>query len=419
MAKVNSAASLVGYGKVPDLGWRRGGLALAKNGLPKPNTIVLNGREIIADTVQFQIRTYENRKAVYVTVGSDYREAKALLERMQVTRQREALDARLGITLPKSALELAAEDADREAKRKTLKDWVAEYIATKDGLSRHSETLYKCIPHFAGHCGKRYLEDVTAQDVTNWYNSLKSDDYAQRTCQTRYSTLRGWFKYCGVNSDTLIDSATHKRLNKKPDPQTEPYTQDELDALFAGCDLYNRVVFTLLLCTGLREQEATNLTWNQIKWKENKIVVLGEHEVYVPGRKKPIVFKTKTGKGREIPLFESLKTLLLEWRKQNPKTIFVIGTKADLPNTHLLRTLKRRVAAAELGCGTCYACAAQTGCEAWYLHKFRHTFAHRCLDKFTIHQVSKWLGHSSLEVTSIYLSGTPKEADADPFAQAA
>ena len=115
MASVVSAASLVIYGKVPDLGWRRGGIALTKNGLPKPGIIVISGREVLAENATFQIRTYENRKAVYVPVGSDYREAKALLERRQVTREREALDARLGITLPKSAKELAAEEADRQA----------------------------------------------------------------------------------------------------------------------------------------------------------------------------------------------------------------------------------------------------------------------------------------------------------------
>jgi site-specific recombinase XerD len=34
----------------------------------------------------------------------------------------------------------------------------------------------------------------------------------------------------------------------------------------------------------------------------------------------------------------------------------------------------------------------------------------------TIHQVSKWLGHHDLSVTSIYLSGNAADPDKDPFA---
>src|ERR1700735_1619774 len=112
MAKVGSAATLVLYGKVPDLGWRRGTIVFARNGVPKPGIMLVSGREVTASHLAFQIRTYVNRQASYVTVGTDYREAKALLERMQDTRKREALDARLGIAQPKSAAELAADEAE-------------------------------------------------------------------------------------------------------------------------------------------------------------------------------------------------------------------------------------------------------------------------------------------------------------------
>jgi len=416
MAKVNAAASLIIQGKVPDLGWRRGLIPFGKNGLPKPGFLIINGAEVRAEQMQFQIRTYENRQAKYVTVGSNYREAAALLERMQDTRQREALDERLGIAVPKSAKELAAEAAEREASRKTLQQWVEDYLATKVGLSRHSSTLYKCIPAFAAHSGKRFLEDVTGQDVTNWVNSLKAADYAPRTCQTRYSTLRGFLSACGVNLKTLIDSASHKRLNKKPDQNVEPYTQEQLDALFAVCDPYHRNAFLLLLCTGLREREATHLTWRQIKWRENKIVVEGEMTIHHPRRRRVVIhFKTKTGKGREVPMFAGLKSALEEWRNLHPDGIFVLATKYDLPNGHLLRSLKRLATKAGLDCRMCAGCATGNGCEEFYLHKFRHTYAHRTLEKFSIHQVSKWMGHSNIAVTAIYLSGTPKDPDIDPF----
>jgi hypothetical protein len=57
MAKVHAVASITMYGKVPDVGWRRGSVVLTKNGLPKPNIMLLNGTEVYSDKVQFQIRS--------------------------------------------------------------------------------------------------------------------------------------------------------------------------------------------------------------------------------------------------------------------------------------------------------------------------------------------------------------------------
>ena len=421
MAKVNSTSSLVLYGKVPDLGWRRGAVAYAKNNVPKPGVMVVNGCELTCENYTFQIRMYSNRKNVYTPVGSDYRQAKTLLERLMDTRKREALDERLGISLPKSQTEIEgeriAEEAEREAKRKTLAQFSTEYLAKKVGLSRHSEALYRCIPAFIAHSGKKFPEDLTERDVVNWFNSLKAAGYAQRTCQTRYSTLRGFLSSIGVNLNVLIDKSEHRKMNKKPDANTEPYSDEEIALLLAGCDEYHKVVYTLLLMTGLREQEATHLTWNQIKWTKNKIKIEGEMAIHHPKRKGLVIkFKTKNGKGREVPLFPSLKTVLEEWRLKHPDAVFVIGTKRDLPNTHLLRHLKKDARKAGINCGMCETCVKIGSCANLFLHKFRHSYAHTCLDKFSIHQVSKWMGHSNIAVTAIYLTGTPKDADVDPFA---
>ena len=429
MANVVSAASLVLKGKVPDLGWRRGAIAFAKNGVPKPNTLIINGREMMAENCSFLIRTYANRKAVYVPVGSNYKDAFAILERRQVTRQRENLDKRLGIIIPKTAEEIAAEKAEekaaRQAARKTLNQWVTEYIAKKKTLSIDSVALYRdTIQPFAEFSGKKFLEDITGQDVADWCHSLSQAGYAQRTIQTRYCAVRGFLRVCGVNLTTLIDSATHRRLARKPEAETEPYSEEQIARLMAVYDERHKVIFSLLLTTGMRYREANHLTWRQINWKENKIRVEGQMTIHA--KRKVVKFSTKNLKSRDIPLFAGLKAILLEWREKNPDTLFVVGSKGarnrsngDLPDNHWLPKLKEFARKAGLNCGVCENCAAKDECEEFYLHKFRHTYAHVCLEKFSIHQVSKWMGHNNITTTSIYLSGTPKEANLDPFALAA
>jgi integrase len=88
--------------------------------------------------------------------------------------------------------------------------------------------------------------------------------------------LRGFLKASGVNLADLIDLSTHRQLSKKPDTNVEPYTVAQIETLMAACDPYHRLVFTLLLSTGMRMQEGMNLTWEQIKWDTNQIIVRGE-----------------------------------------------------------------------------------------------------------------------------------------------
>jgi integrase len=179
------------------------------------------------------------------------------------------------------------------------------------------------------------------------------------------------------------------------------------------------MVWTLLLSSGMRMSEAMHLTWSNIDFVKNSINVVGEQRINRLNHGKSVVvkFATKTKRGRKVPLFPSLRTALQSWREQNPRTIYVVGTRSDLPNNHWLPKLKEFAHEAGIECGVCDGCAAGTGCEKFYIHKFRHTFAHRCLENgCTIHQVSKWLGHHDLSVTSIYLSGNAADPDKDPFA---
>jgi integrase len=56
----------------------------------------------------------------------------------------------------------------------------------------------------------------------------------------------------------------NSRLSAKPDLHTEPYTDRDLEKLFAVCTPYYKVVFTLLLSTGMRFREASHLIWTNV-----------------------------------------------------------------------------------------------------------------------------------------------------------
>lgn len=372
----------------------------------------------------FQIRTYEGRKAKYTGVGSDLESAQALLKKFGASRMLESANETLGIVTP---------EAEPEEKPNTLAELVAEYIAKKESpslnLSKTSIRHYKdSLLEFVKMAHRDSPSQVTEADVIRYIDHLQKGGYAQKTRVMRYTALRGFLRWCGVQVEKVIDPSTHKRLAVKIATHTDPYDPADLAKLYAACDEYHRVVFQFLMATGLRYREANHLTWSNVDSNRNVIIVPREQKVNRKYRSRKtgkmvtaaVEFQPKSRKSREVPIFGSLRALLLEWRDRHPNTVYVFGTRSDMPDNHWLEYGKKAWRKAGLNCGMCDGCATHQECEGFYLHKFRHSFAHRCLDgKIPIHKVSKWMGHHSIETSAIYLSGGSMEADGDPFADAA
>lgn len=416
MAKKNVRASLIVYARLKD-GWRRGSLVATKAGF-KSDAMMYNGVVTTVSNPTYQIRTYTGSKAQYTSAGTNLTVALETLRKVQATRQlKSALDA-LGIIVPKEA-----------PKDKTLTELCEEYIAKKKGpsldLSEDSISLYEKLRDFTALSKQEFPSALTEDDVIRYCDNLQREGYSPKTRKMRYTTVRGFLSFCGVVVEKLIDKSTHKRLSPKIEQDVEGYTQVELDRLFSVCDEYHRNAYQFLLATGMRYREANSLIWPNMDFDRNVIKLAGEQTVNRRFRSRKagkmvnaaIVSKTKNRKGREVPIFASLRPMLLEWRKQHPHTIYVLGSKNDLPDNHWLEYGKAAWRRAGLNCGQCDGCMKHEECENFYLHKFRHSFAHRCLNKgVPIHKVSKMMGHHSIEVTAIYSRGDSTAIDVDPFA---
>jgi integrase len=268
------------------------------------------------------------------------------------------------------------------------------------------------------------LTEVTKTDVINFMDYLEKEGYSQKTRVDRYVSLRGFLKNHDINVKKLLESV-HAQFSFRPEGNTDEYPQDQLDKLFDACDEYHRNVYQFLLATGLRFREANHLTWLDLsltKWViklRDERVTHQEYEKAGVVIKKKVTAKTKSGKGREVPIFPSIRPLLLEWRGKYPDRKFVFGSqRSDMPDNHWLSYGKKAWKRAGLNCGTCDGCVSKSQeCESFFIHRFRHSFCHRCLDAgIGIHKVSKWVGHHSIEQTQVYLSGASTDADCDPFA---
>lgn len=409
------AAGIVRYSNIPELGWRRGLLVKAGNGKYKPDVMLYKKREYPVSAGKFQIRHYVNGSAQYKSVGADLEEAFKLLENykaeMKIRSGEETLGIRKGGTSTKTLAELAAA-------------YILKKKAPSKKLTYASIHLYEAtLKAFVDVVKRKHISEITSEDIDKFVDHQMDKGYSQKTCVMRYTLVRGFLRKHGVDVDTLIDDSDHKRFIQQPDPKTTAYTKEEIEKLLAVCTPYYKMVFTLLLHTGMRFREANHLVWKNVKWEGNYILVPSEQSITNKGKLK--TFKPKSRKERKIPMYPTLRKALEEWREKNPTTIYVVGSRVDQPNGHWLTYLKKFWKKAGLNCETCAGCAQAKkspkniyyGCDEAYLHRLRHTFSHRCLDAgVKIMDLSKRLGHHDISVTTIYLHGREAEIGEDPFA---
>src|SRR6185437_14826311 len=165
---------------------------------------------------------------------------------------------------------------------------------------------------------------------------------------------------------------------------------------------YHRIVFEVLVKTGLRKQEAMFLEWHDINFNRG---VMSVKEKDDEG------FVIKDRAERTVPIPDDLLEHLKRWKEVHGGR-FVLGTMNDTPNWKWLDLLKRLARKAKLNCGHCQGCREQNECERWKLHKFRATYTTNLLRelKGDVRTVMAYTGHDDLETIMRYLAPAENEA---------
>jgi integrase/recombinase XerD len=141
--------------------------------------------------------------------------------------------------------------------------------------------------------------------------------------------------------------------------EPEMYEQTELDSLFKACDSEERLWFELFLMTGMREQEVMYTYWSDVNLSAATVRV--SHK---PDRG----WTPKAYKEREIPIPAKLVKKLKAWKANADKTcVLVFPTAGCNPKLDFL------------DCPRACAERAKLNKDNFRLHKFRATFATRCL----------------------------------------
>lgn len=381
----NTAVTLLLMAKT-EKGWRRLPVAFGRNGKIRPQYATVDGNQVHFPTAYYTLRHFEGTTTVWTPLrGKTATESLNEWERRQNIRKVKNEAAQVGVKV-----------VEPDASHQSLTTWKNKWLQNLGGRGklRAVETMTVAIDDFLAATGHTYPGQITADSMVNLYGTLRKRGNCDRTIYNKATSLGGWFKFMKLDVNEIIpENPTYTEKD------VEIYGREEMKALFAACRTqYAKVVFKLLLQTGMRMREAMYLGWHNVDFNE-KVIKVRE--------KRRVGARIKDRAERSVPLTTDLAATLKAWRKIRPQAKLVVGTKDDKPNKKWLQMLKRTARAAGLNCGHCDGCEATNGkeCSRWFIHKFRATYLTRTLRSgIDPRTVMDFTGHEDLETVLRYLA---------------
>jgi integrase/recombinase XerD len=350
-------------------GWRYCRVSLSTNGRVKPDIAVVNGKEERHAEGAYYLEWREGAKRVRLSVGKDPQDAAA----RRLRKQAELNAVNNGVAV--------VGDNDQNGHR-SLAAAVTDYLE-ETTLTKKPKTLAAyatALSYFTESCPKLFLEDIDRKDLLKFSAFLRDHkEQSPRSCWNKFANVMSFLKANGIRG--LVKKNDWPRYTEE---EPEVYEQAELDKLFEVCDAEERLWFEFFLMTGMREQEVMYTYWSDVNLTASTVRVT---------HKLDRGWTPKAYKEREIPIPSKLAKSLRAWKPKADKTCgLVFPTAGCKPKLDFLDCLK---AVAE---------RAKLEQDSFWLHKFRATFATRCLwAGVDLRTVQQWLGHSDMESTMRYL----------------
>lgn len=185
----------------------------------------------------------------------------------------------------------------------------------------HQSLLKIIVPYFQ----KQKLRDITASNIEqyldylrNSYKSIRNQPLAPKTIRHHYCLLNLIFehalKHDYIITNPLQNVDSPKLVKHRVDALSKNHVirfLEELEAL----PLATRLIYTLLLTTGIRRGECFGLQWGDIDFQNQTLKI--QRNVTYSANNGIVVGKTKTEAGeREIPLTDRAIILLKAYMAQ-------------------------------------------------------------------------------------------------------
>ncbi len=237
----------------------------------------------------------------------------------------------------------------------------------------------------------KHIEDVEPRNIKSFLFVMKQAGRTANYVNDLLKAFKVFFRYAFNEGYTETLLTEHVKNLKKPKVIIRTFTEKELKRMsnyYQGHDylsIRNKVIMMLLIDTGIRLSELTELTEAQIKHDYIIIHGKGNKERVVP--KSPLLSKW-------LIKYLAVRESYFAYRVI-PDNIFLSKNAKPLTNTMIDHIVKE--AGRECGVSSDIRVSA---------HTFRHTYAQFQLRSgVDLYSLSRLLGHESITITQTYLNG--------------
>jgi integrase/recombinase XerD len=355
-------------------GWRYCPVVLSANGRVKPDVVLVSGKQETHKEGAYYLEWHEGAKRVRLSVGKDASDASA---------RRQRKEAELN-AMNNGAVIVAENRNGSRSVAASVADYLEETKLTKKPKTLAAYTT--ALNYFTESCHKVNVEDIDRKDLLKFHAFLRDEkEQAPRSCWNKFANVMSFLKANGIRG--LVNKNDWPQFTEE---EPEIYEAEELDKLFGACDAEERLWYEFFLMTGMREQEVMFTYWSDVNFSASTVRV--SHK---PDRG----WTPKAYREREIPIPSKLVKSLKTWKgKASKDCALVFPTVGCNPKLDFLDCLKTVAERADLDADDCW------------LHKFRATFATRCLwANVDLRTVQQWLGHKDMESTMRYLKPSRSE----------
>lgn len=291
---------------------------------------------------------------------------------------------------------------------KLISNLISQFLAEATHLKEKSKSHYKMVLIlFNDSVGSTMMPALLRRDdVTNFVFNAKYSVSTQNNYLRHLKTFFKWVEKKGYGTNVTSDIKPQKipeTLKEQIISEEElinllsvfeEYIKDQEDKKLINNDKQRQLWFKPLIITafytGLRQSELLDLKWKHLDFNNNQVTV-------VDG---------KGGKSRTTVLLKPVQDILLEWKKKTSvdRDRYVFESAKSMKNQSIrmtnrtaARVFKDFVVKAELS-------------DSIHFHSLRHSCATYLLKQgFSVHEVQKMMGHSSISVTERYLHLVPED----------
>ncbi len=277
------------------------------------------------------------------------------------------------LELKKIEYELSAgiylEKQKRDKANKYLKEGFDEFIKSRKDVSEETIKDYEfAFKKILDYCGDVAIKKITPDDIEKIKEMLIAKDLSKNSIASYFKKIKVVFKYF-VTQEWITKNPVPEMQMRIEEPKIIP--RKDLEEILAYYetkeDRTHYRILSLLLLTGMRISELLRLSFDDIDFRENIIII-----------------KNSKGKRNDkFPLYDELRSFLL---KEFPKRK---GLLFNYKSRHSLKFL--------------YKYLVKEGYDKYNFHSFRKTFISKLVNSgLSVFDVMTLARHRSIKTTLLH-----------------